>query len=208
MERKAWIAGVVAIAAVGVVAYAVWGGEEDGAGEAAQIERAGERPVDDATSGQPGTSSGEPSTADRDRARHATAARLAADGGVRPRRRPPIEQGDPAPSRRGELRQGLNADRSAGWRLGRARARIALVESRVARMRDAMAELERRGESAERQQVVLRRFETRLADLREEETELEAQATEDGTLGDVEQGMREGVAPRQAAPVRAQAPAD
>lgn len=84
-----------------------------------------------------------------------------------------------------------DADRSAGWRLGQARARIAIVEPRIARMRELIAGFEERGETeaAQRQRVIMQRFETRLGELRTEETALAAQAQSDGTLGEEQQGF-------------------
>ncbi len=84
-----------------------------------------------------------------------------------------------------------DAERSAGWRLGQARARIATVEPRIARMRELIAGFEERGETeaAQRQRVIMQRFETRLAELRTEETELATQAQSDGTLGEEQQGF-------------------
>src|SRR5690606_38094784 len=87
----------------------------------------------------------------------------------------------------------MEASRSAGWRLGRTRARIALIEPRIARLREMVEQFEQRGdaEGAERQRRVLTRFENRLAELRTEERDFEAQAQRDGTLGEAQQGYEE-----------------
>jgi hypothetical protein len=86
----------------------------------------------------------------------------------------------------------IEAGHSAGWRLGYTRGRIAVIEPRIARLREVLADLEARGDATavERQRAILQRFENRLASLRQEETELEAEARRDGTLGEVEEGMQ------------------
>src|SRR5690606_14475948 len=121
------------------------------------------------------------------RGRHGAGDRpaVALDGGVAPGAAPM------APSaRRGNepQRAQLDENRSAGWRLGQTRARIELVEQRVALLRERVRELEQRGdtENAERQRRILARFENRLAELRTEERDFEAEARRDGTLGEAE----------------------
>lgn len=92
-----------------------------------------------------------------------------------------------------------HADRSSGWRLGRARAQITLVESRVAALRERVSAFEAQGDGqlAERQRMVLTRFENRLTQLRQEEATLQQEATADGTIGEVELGIRENTMPER-----------
>jgi len=195
VERKGLIAGVVALIAVGVIAFVALRDGETQNGNA-RIDTAGE--PREARAGHGTSVGGAADPPMREAPRPVAHARSAyGDGGVPRRTRPARTTGE---STRGQLRRDeASASRSAGWRLGQARARIDLVQTRVTRLQEAVAELEGRGQSeaAERQRVVLRRFETRLGQLREEETELEAQATQDGTIGEVEQGMREGLDPAQ-----------
>lgn len=60
-------------------------------------------------------------------------------------------------------------------------------------MQELATELSASGNSdaAERQRAVLARFERRLEELRTEETELAAEAEREGTLDEVELGMKE-----------------
>ncbi len=127
-----------------------------------------------------------------------------------PRRRPPplVQDGgvaavppglpggrtrEPAPPRVEAQGAQADAEQTTGWRLGQTRARIGIVEARVARMREAIASFEERGETenAERQRRILTRFETRLEELRTEQSELEPQARADGTIGDADRGFEE-----------------
>lgn len=90
-------------------------------------------------------------------------------------------------------RSAQNQGRSAGWRLGETRRLIEIADSRITRLRAVLADLERQGDpdAIERQRAVLQRFETRMSDLREEEAAFEAQARQEGTLGEVQRGYDE-----------------
>lgn len=118
-----------------------------------------------------------------------------------PTDRPSFVPGDPAASaeaQEGEEsldslrppREDPDGDRSSGWRLGRARANIATLERRVARVREALANLEQRGDPAlvERQRAVLARLEERMGELADEARALETQASGDGTIAEADQG--------------------
>lgn len=193
MERKGWIAaGLGALIVVGGVAFFALRGEEKPVDGRARIEAAAAEGGGGSAGGGLGTATaegGEPSEPARGLGQAASAY---ADAGVA------LESA--RLSTRGRFRRDESAEgRSAGWRLGRTRARIELAETRVAQLREAVANFENNGEDelAERQRAVLRRFENRLASLRQEEVELEAEATREGSLGDVEQGAREGLDARE-----------
>lgn len=86
-------------------------------------------------------------------------------------------------------------EQSSGWRLGQARRRISMLESRVERYRANLRDLDPSGPaslSAERQRSLLERTEARLRELREQERELAAMARSDGTISDAERGFEEG----------------
>lgn len=201
MERKRVIVGVVVLVAAGVIAAVMWGGEGD-ADDAPVAELDSEASSRNSGGGSGFGSSGGSSGSSAGGPMHASSSRAPAvgDGGVRRVRvpNPNVERPPPGENTHGALQQPAeDAERSAGWRLGQARARIELVQTRVTHLRQAVADAERGGDEAatERQRTILRRFEARLTALRAEEPALEAQARQDGTLGDVERGMQEGVEP-------------
>jgi hypothetical protein len=91
------------------------------------------------------------------------------------------------------LRPDPGAGRSAGWRLGQTRARIELIETRITRLQEAVANIEALGDEApegmaEAQRRVLERFERRLASLQEHATELSAEAAADGSAAEEAEG--------------------
>ena len=83
---------------------------------------------------------------------------------------------------------------SAGWRLGRARRRIELLEDRAARTEAIRARLESEGRTdvAARQQRVIDRTRARLEETRASLSELETEARREGSLADAERGYEEG----------------
>jgi len=95
---------------------------------------------------------------------------------------------------RGIPRNAADADHSAGWRLGQARARIEILEGLVARYQAAYDGFVADGNTdlATRQRATLDRVTTRLAGMRELETELLLEAQGDGTMDEVGAGLEEG----------------
>ncbi len=191
--------GLAVLVAAGVIAAVMWSGDGD-ADEAPIAAVDTEGSSGGSSLGSSGGASGGASAGGPLRTASGRADTLG-DGGVRRARVPNPNAGDrppPTVNTHGELRERAeDAEQSAGWRLGQVRARIELVETRVMHLREAVATVERGGDEAaiERQRTVLRRFEARLNELRAEEPALEAQARQDGTLGDVARGMQEGAAP-------------
>ena len=215
MERKAVIVGAVVLVAAGVVAAVMWSGDGDQGDGATPI--AG-REGDESSGGSDGSHVG--SSASHSSGSSAGGAGSSAlsragegdtlgDGGVRRPRAPDPAERPPTVNTHGALQESPeDAERSAGWRLGQARARIEMVETRVSHLRENLAAAERGGDPAatEQQRTILRRFEARLTALRAQEPALEEQARQDGTLGDVSRGMQEGVGPAlpsRAPPTRA-----
>ncbi len=196
MERKGLIIGVVALAALGVALLVLFSGRSD--------ERTADGPVArlDARTGRVvsasggngasvvGAAGGGPSSTSRNAA--------AADDAGAPLPRPvrPTPTGPIEPSRtvpRELPNSAQAADRSAGWRLGRTRRQLEIIQPRIAQLHAVLADLEQRGDAAAiaHQQTVIQRFETRLAELRADQAELEAQARRDGTLGEADRGYQD-----------------
>jgi len=98
---------------------------------------------------------------------------------------------------RGEQRADQGQEETAGWRLGQARRRIQILQQREQTYQAAVDRFvaEGREDVAARQRAVLQRVQGRLAQMRETEQELQAEAESDGTLGDVDRGMEEGEPP-------------
>ncbi len=86
------------------------------------------------------------------------------------------------------------SEHSAGWRLGQNRHHLEIVQPRIAHMQELIRGFEERGETAaaEQQRTILQRFQTRLDELRAEQTVLTTQAQQDGTLGEADDGYAAG----------------
>lgn len=199
MERKAVIVGAVVLVAAGVVAAVMWSGDGDqGDGATPVAGREGDESSHGSTGSGFGSSAGASSAGGGPLRAGSRQADVPGDGGVRHPRVPDPADRPPTVNTHGALQESPeDAERSAGWRLGQARARIEMVETRVSHLRETLAAAERGGDPAatEQQRTILRRFEARLTALRAQEPALEEQARQDGTLGDVSRGMQEGVGP-------------
>jgi hypothetical protein len=91
-------------------------------------------------------------------------------------------------------RNATDSEHSTGWQLGQTRRRIAILSSRLERIRAQADSLEQQGrpDVAARQRAVLERFEVSLREMREQEQELLPLAERDGTMGEAERGYEEG----------------
>ncbi|MCA9604505.1 MAG: hypothetical protein KC619_02850 [Myxococcales bacterium] len=100
------------------------------------------------------------------------------------------------PTSRGIPREDPGANESAGWRLGQARRRIAILEERVQVYQGLVDRFIAEGntETAERQRAVLDRVQRRVTEFREQEQQLVREAETEGTMGDVDRGYEEGEA--------------
>lgn len=197
MERKGLLVGAVVLVLL-ALGLGIWINREESTGrassdddesEAASGSRGGvasASPIGDRDDGEPGSRSERPRSYEE-------------DGGV-PQRVVALPSGlpggqarMPAPRVPENQRAVADSEETTGWRLGQARQRISVLEPRIERMQALVAGFEERGETAaaERQRTIMQRFETRLGELRTEVTDLEAQATADGTLRDAERGFQE-----------------
>ena len=196
MQRRGWILAAVAVLLIGVALYLSQGGE--GSGPSPQTPRLA--PSASASAGGVDLrgaegSPGGPSTGSSARRAGPDGGVLAPHVGVRtdfaaPGARTPTG----VPEGRGIPRSDPDADQSSGWRLGQARRRLAILESRVTMYQAAVDRLvaEGRDDVAQRQRGVLERVQRRVVEFREQEAELLEAAQADGTMGDVDQGYEEG----------------
>jgi hypothetical protein len=218
VERKGLIVGAV-LAIAGALAVGVYSSADDGARNRTRAS-AGEELRD------------EPRSSDRPTAFAAPAPPSAQPTAPRAQPAPGVFPGQPAVD---PLRPGLvqplrpepgqparalaeadprrfdpHRDRSAGWRLGRARAQTEIVQERIASLRERFAEHTQAGnvDLAVQQREIIQRFENRLTLLREETRTLEAEATADGTIGEAEQGFSETRVPERPGVVSPRAPGE
>ncbi len=132
------------------------------------------------------------------------ARRLVADGGMPPPPSPLPRSGRTAPPIVDMPGNAQDSEHSAGWRLGQTRHNLEIIQPRIAHMEQLVQDFEARGDTAaaEQQRRILERFQNRLTELRQDETELEAQARQDDSLGDVQTGYDEGADERERPPAR------
>lgn len=193
MERKAWILalGVGALALIG--AGLVWSDAPDRdeparLGEERAARDRARRRVGAAGGGRAGGGSVRPAAGPR-------APVAPPDAGVLARVPSAPERPAPTPDDPELPGNAPDAERSAGWQLGQARRRIAILEPRIERYRANLRGLDeatRESRGAQRQRALLERTEQRLEELREQARELEAAARAEGTLGEAERGFEEG----------------
>ncbi len=205
MQQRGWIVALVAVVLVGLALYLSL--DDGGAGDARETPRM-TAPAASAGGGGAHVAEGSPGgpvSAGAPRRSGADGGVAVAHVGVRtdfpePGARTPTG----VPVSRGLPRSDPDADRSAGWRLGQTRRRVALLESRVTLYQDAVDRFvaEGRDDLAGRQRAVLERIQRRVVEFREEEAELLEAAQAEGTMGEVDQGYEEGEPdnPQRAAP--------
>lgn len=201
MERRGWIVALGALVLIGAGLY-VWWSDASHAGPDAPVARVGGAGVGGAGGGGSSAEGAEPGGAVASSRRRRAAF---ADGGVphvglRPDEpRPAVDPVTGVRTSRGIPREDPGAHESAGWRLGQARRRIAILEDSERLYQSAVDRFVAEGnaETAERQRAVLERVQRRLEEFRTQERELAQEAQAEGTMGDVDRGYEEGDAPPQ-----------
>ncbi len=200
MERRGWIVALGALALIGAGLY-VWWSDSSHVAPDARVARVGGGAADGAGGGGASADGAEPGGAPASARRR----RGSGDGGVphvglRPDEpRPAVDPETGVRTSRGIPREDPGAHESAGWRLGQARRRIAILEDSERLYQSAVDRFlaEGNAETAERQRVVLERVQRRLEEFRTDERELLQEAQAEGTMGDVDRGYEEGDAPPQ-----------
>jgi hypothetical protein len=185
VERKYWLAIGGALLVIGALVFGIQlaaGPDERGAHGVRDADRR-----DDGLRSESGI--GAPS--DDDPMARGSEARTRGDGGVGAQRIAVMPSRQPLPPADRALQNRVNeAEQTNGFRVGVARRRIEIIESRRRNMIQLAEGFERDGntELAERQRSVIARFDERLEEMRGELGTLESGARSDGTIGDAQSG--------------------